>query len=109
MLHFGLGSEADNEQNMVLQLLILDFVFWSKKIRCKLTKVRKEHRSFRCPAFRICKLRTTFNCFDQKEQIGRIRGHWFYQNRTNTQGETKCRSWINLFTIFLSCQKGCLV
>ena len=39
MLHFGLGAEADNEQNMVLQLLILDFIFWSKKIRCKLSEI----------------------------------------------------------------------
>ena len=35
----------------------------------------------------------------------RTRGHWFYQNRTNTRGKTKCQSWINIFTIYqISCQ-----
>ena len=35
-----------------------------------------------------------------KRRITGTRGHWIYQNRTNTRGETKRRIWINLLNNF---------
>ena len=39
------------------------------KAEVLISKFRKERRHFRRPVFRICRLRTTFEGLDQKEQI----------------------------------------
>ena len=40
-----------------------------------------------------------------KRRITGTRGHWIYQNRTNTRGETKRWIWINLLNNFQDSRK----